>query len=154
MSTRTRPPGVPPAWFMHTAWRMHRGLYRISGGRFLWGTDNKRGWGALHLTTTGRTSGLPREVIVGYLEDGPRLAVLAMNGWDEGHPSWFLNLQKDPDVLVRLPQGQPHSRRARIAEGHERERLWSRFATADPKLDTYAGSRSTSTPVVILDPPA
>lgn len=152
MSTRTRPPGVPPAWFVHTAWRAHRALYRLSGGRFLWGTDNKRGWGALHLTTTGRTSGRPREVIIGYLEDGPDLAALAMNGWDEGHPSWFLNLVADPAVQVRLPHGRPRAMRARVAEGEERERLWARFAAADPQLDVYAGSRSTRTPVVVLVP--
>ena len=74
-----RPPRVPPPWFVHVAWRVHRVLHRLSGGRFLWTPANKRGWGALRLTTVGRTSGREREVIVGYLEDGPVLVVLAMN---------------------------------------------------------------------------
>jgi hypothetical protein len=39
----TRPPKVPPPWFVHTAWRAHRALYRLSGGRFLWTTSNRRG---------------------------------------------------------------------------------------------------------------
>jgi hypothetical protein len=56
---------------VHTAWRAHRALYRLSGGRFLWTTSNKRGWGALRLTTIGRKSGQARSVIIGYLEDGP-----------------------------------------------------------------------------------
>ena len=47
----SRPPRVPPPWFVHVAWRAHRALYRLSGGRFLWTTSNKRGWGALRLTT-------------------------------------------------------------------------------------------------------
>ncbi len=90
MSTsETRSPKLPPAWFVHTAWRVHRALYRLSGGRFLWTTSNKRGWGALRLTTTGCRSGQPRSVIIGYIEDGPNLVTLAMNGWDEGHPSWW-----------------------------------------------------------------
>ena len=42
---------------------------RISGGRFLWTPASKRGWGALHLTTTGRRSGRERKVIIGYLQD-------------------------------------------------------------------------------------
>jgi len=72
MSTATpRPPKHPPSWFVHTAWRAHRTLYRLSGGRFLWTTSNKRGWGALRLTTIGRKSGQERSVIIGYLEDGP-----------------------------------------------------------------------------------
>ena len=86
-ATTPRPPKVPPRGFVHTAWRVHRALYRISGGRFLWTTSNKRGWGALRLTTTGRRSGQERSVIVGYAEDGPNLVGIAMNGWDEGHPS-------------------------------------------------------------------
>ncbi len=103
MSTEaTRPPKVPPPWFVHVAWRVHRALYRLSGGRFLWTTSNKRGWGALRLTTVGRKSGQERSVIIGYLEDGPNLVVLAMNGWDEGYPSWWLNLKAHPDAVVRL----------------------------------------------------
>ena len=101
----TRPPKLPPPWFVHTAWRVHRALYRLSGGRFLWTTSNKRGWGALRLTTIGRKSGQERIVILGYLEDGPDLVTLAMNGWDEGHPAWWLNLEAHPDAVVRLAGG-------------------------------------------------
>jgi deazaflavin-dependent oxidoreductase (nitroreductase family) len=154
MSTATpRPPKVPPPWFVHTAWRAHRALYRLSGGRFLWTTSNKRGWGALRLTTIGRKSGQERSVIIGYVEDGPNLAAIAMNGWDEGHPSWWLNLQARPDAVVRLAGQAPHRVRARPALGQERDRLWQRWVTVDPQLDAYAGRRSTETPVVVLEPP-
>ena len=71
----TRPPKHPPPWFVHTAWRVHRALYRVSGGRFLWTTSNRRGWGSLQLTTIGRKSGQERSVIVGYLEDGTMVVV-------------------------------------------------------------------------------
>jgi F420H(2)-dependent quinone reductase len=85
----TRPPKLPPPWFKHTFWRVHHALCRFSGGRFLWTTASKRGWGALRLTTVGRKSGQERSVIIGYVEDDPNLVALAMNGWDEGHPSWW-----------------------------------------------------------------
>ena len=108
----TRPPRVPPPWFVHTAWRVHRALYRLSGGRFLWTTSNKRGWGALRLTTIGRKSGQERSVIIGYLEDGPNLVAIAMNGWDEGHPAWWRNLEAHPDAVIRLraPAAAPGAR--------------------------------------------
>jgi F420H(2)-dependent quinone reductase len=147
-----RPPRHPPPWFVHTAWRVHRTLYRLSGGRFLWTTSNKRGWGAMRLTTIGRKSGQERSVIVGYLEDGPNLVALAMNGWDEGQPAWWLNLEAHPDAVVRLTGEQPRSVRARPTAGEERDRLWQRWAAVDPKLDGYAGSRSTETPVIVLEP--
>ena len=150
--TTGRPAGLPPPWFVHTAWRAHRALYRLSGGRFLWTPANKRGWGALRLTTVGRTSGQERSVIIGYLDDAPNLVALAMNGWDEGHPSWWLNLQAHPAAVVRLAGQHPRPVRARAAEGAERDRLWQRWLAVDPKLDDHAARRSTQTPVVVLQP--
>lgn len=152
MSSKTdEPPRLPPAWFIHTFWRVHRTLHRISGGRFLWTTASKRGWGAMRLTTIGRRSHRERDVIVGYLEDGPALVVLAMNGWDEGHPAWWLNLQSHPDAVVRLAHQRPRDVRARAALGEERERLWRRWAEIDVGLDSYAARRSVETPVVVFD---
>ncbi len=147
-----RPPRRPPPWFVHTAWRVHRALYRLSGGRFLWTPANKRGWGALRLTTIGRKSGEERSVIIGYLEDGPNLAALAMNGFDEGQPSWWLNLEAHPDAVVRLPREQPRPVRARVSAGEERDRLWQRWVSVDPNLEAHAGRRTTTTPVIVLEP--
>ena len=149
VTTRTR---KPPAWFVHTAWRVHRALYRLSGGRFLWTPANKRGWGALRLTTIGRKSGRERNVIVGYIDDGPNLVTLAMNGWDEGHPAWWLNLEAHPDAVVRLAHRQPQRVHARVAVGHERDRLWQRWVETDPALLAAAARRSTRAPVVVLEP--
>ena len=147
-----RAPEKPPAWFVHTAWRIHRTLYRLTGGRFLWTTANKRKWGAMHLTTTGRTSGQRREVIIGYIEDGPNLAAIAMNGWDEGHPSWWLNLRAHPQATVRLARQEPAAFRAREAVGDERDRLWRRWVETDPELTAHASGRATTTPVVVFEP--
>jgi F420H(2)-dependent quinone reductase len=148
----TRPPRHPPPWFVHTAWRVHRALYRLSGGRFLWTTSNKRGWGSLRLTTVGRKSGEERSVIIGYLEDGGNLVALAMNGWDEGRPSWWLNLEANPDAVVRLADKEPRPVRARLAAGEERDRLWRRWVAADPRIEGFADRRSTTTPVIVLEP--
>ena len=147
-----RPPKLPPPWFKHTFWRAHRAVYGISGGRFLWTTSSKRGWGALHLTTVGRKSGQERSVILGYIEDGPNLVVMAMNGWDEGHPSWWLNLEAHPDAVVRLARQQPRPVRARAAEGAERDRLWQRWLEIEPEIDAYASRRSIETPIVVFEP--
>jgi deazaflavin-dependent oxidoreductase (nitroreductase family) len=137
---------------VRTAWHVHRALYRLSGGRFLWTTANKRGWGALRLTTIGRRSGRERSVIIGYVEDGPNLVALAMNGWGEGHPSWWLNLEARPDAVVRLAGQDPRPIRAHRATGDERDRLWRCWVAVDPRIDAYAGLRSTATPVIVLEP--
>ena len=153
LSTTTTPgPKTPPPWFVHTAWRVHRALNKVSGGRFLWTTSNKRGWGALRLTTTGRKSGKERSVIIGYLEDGQNVVTLAMNGWDEGHPAWWLNLQAHPDAVIRLAGQNSAPVRARVAVGDERDRLWRRWVEVDPKLLAPAVGRVTETPVVVFEP--
>jgi deazaflavin-dependent oxidoreductase (nitroreductase family) len=143
---------VPPRWFVTTAWKVHRGLYRLGGGRrFLWPPGGKRGWGALRLTAIGRRSGEQRSVILGYLEEGPAMFTLAMNGWGEGDPAWWRNLQANPDATVRTVEGE-RLVRAREARGEERDRLWARFAAVNEDLDEYARRRDTPTPLVVLEP--
>ena len=103
------------------------------------------------LTTTGRRTGQKRSVIIAYLEDGPNLIAMAMNGWADGEPAWWLNLQAHPDTSVVLVDG-PRPVRARVAKGDERSRLWGRWREIDAKLDAFAALRSSETAVVILEP--
>jgi deazaflavin-dependent oxidoreductase (nitroreductase family) len=91
-------------------------------------------------------------VIVGYLEDGPNLVLVAMNGWDEGHPAWWLNLKAHPEAMVRLPNEDPRPMTARQVDGPERERLWHRWAAVQGDYDGFAGRRRTETPVIVLAP--
>ncbi len=148
----TKPPKLPPVWFKHLFWRVHRLLYRLTGGRVLWTPKSKRGWGAMHLTAIGRRSGQQRSVIVGYIDDGSTPVVLAMNGWDEGQPAWWLNLDAHPDAVI-VQKGQPERPvRARKVEGEERDRLWQLWAEVDDGLDAYADSRSADTPVIVFEP--
>lgn len=144
-------PWLPPRWFIRVAWATHRRIYRWTGGRAgLW-RPKPDGWGVMRLTTIGRRSGQERSVMVGYFEDGPNLVTMAMNGWGEGEPAWWLNLQAHPDVGVELRDG-PRRVTGRAAEGEERERLWARWGEIDKNLDGYAARRSTQTAVVILEP--
>jgi F420H(2)-dependent quinone reductase len=116
----------------------------------LWRPKRRR-WGTLRLIATGRRTGQARSVILGYFEDGPNLVTLAMNGWADGEPHWWLNLQAHPDATVDLVHGF-RAVRARAAEGEERSRLWSRWRDIDTRLDAYAALRSSETAVVILEP--
>jgi len=104
----------------------------------------------LRLTTTGRRTGRQRSVIIGYVEDGPNQVSLAMNGWGEGEPAWWLNLQAHPDATVDLADGR-RLVRAHAATGVERLRLWARWREIDRNLDAYAARRSSETAVVVLE---
>ena len=105
----------------------------------------------MRLLTTGRRTGRERSVMIGDFEDGPNLIAMAMNGWGDGEPAWWLNLQAHPDARVDLPDG-PRLVTARAARGAERERLWGRWREIDEHLDAYAARRSTETAVVTLEP--
>jgi deazaflavin-dependent oxidoreductase (nitroreductase family) len=144
---------LPPRWFVRLAWSTHRGLYRISGGRIgLWRPKANR-WGTMRLTTIGRRTGQERSVMVGYFEDGPNLVTMAMNGWADGEPAWWLNLQAHPEARVDLA-GDRRTVIGRAAAGDERSRLWARWREIDTNLDDYAARRSAETAVVILEPNA
>jgi deazaflavin-dependent oxidoreductase (nitroreductase family) len=109
-------PRLPPRFIIRLAWSTHRAIYRVTGGRVgLWRPKPGR-WGTLRLTTTGRRSGRPRSVIVGYVEDGPNLVTLAMNGWADPEPAWWHNLQAQPEATVELV-GEAREVRARAAQG-------------------------------------
>lgn len=97
---------LPPRWFIVLAWYTHRALYRVSRGRAgLWQPKDSAHWGTMRLTVTGRRTGRARSVLLGYFEDGPNLVTLAMNGWGEGEPAWWLNLLANPDATVELKGG-------------------------------------------------
>ncbi|HYF72038.1 MAG TPA: nitroreductase/quinone reductase family protein [Nocardioides sp.] len=145
---------LPPRWFIKAFWQAHRAVVRRTDGRRgLWlpKTDGrKERYGVLRLTTTGRRSGQPRPVLVGYVEDGPDLVTMAMNGWGAAEPAWWLNLQAEPHAEVQTKDGT-RLVRARRAEGADRERLWARWAAIDKNLEAYAARRPTETAVVVLE---
>jgi deazaflavin-dependent oxidoreductase (nitroreductase family) len=141
---------------IHAAWYVHRAILRLSGGRRGLALPRPDGrFGMLRLHSVGRRSGRDRVAILGYHEDGENLVTLAMNGWGDGEPAWWLNLQAHPDAIVELKGGERRPVRARIATGDERSRLWAELLR-DPAyggdLDAYAALRSSETAVVVLEP--
>jgi F420H(2)-dependent quinone reductase len=146
---------LPPRPLIRTFWALHRFAHRATGGRFgLKRPETGSTFGMMRLTTTGRRSGRSRTAIVGYFEDGANLVTLAMNGWGEAEPAWWLNLQSNPDATVVLPDG-PRSVRARAATGDERDRLWASFLDYPgwgDDITALAAGRPGATAVVVLEP--
>jgi hypothetical protein len=90
-------------------------------------------------------------VILGYFEDGPTMVTMAMNGWADAEPAWWLNLQENPAATVEVA-GMTYAVMAHAAEGEERPRLWARWREIDTQLDAFAALRSSQTAVVVLEP--
>ena len=158
MTTQTptepaRPAFLPPRWFIRVAWAFHRAILRLTGGRLGLRRQSAKAWGMMRLTTIGRHSGKERQAILGYFEDGPNLVTMAMNGWGDAEPAWWLNLQASPETTVELADGR-RAVRGRAAKPEERPRLWARWGEYDGEdnLASWAARRSRETAVVILEP--
>jgi len=142
---------IPPRWIIRSAWSIHRALHRMTGGRLGLRPARPDRYGMMRLTATGRRSGQDRSVILGYLEDGANLVTMAMNGWGDPEPAWWLNLQSNPVADVEIAGGR-FVVKGRAAQGGERSRLWERWRQLDSNLDGYAALRSRETAVVVLEP--
>jgi deazaflavin-dependent oxidoreductase (nitroreductase family) len=148
-----RPARLPPRWVIRSFWVIHRALFSLTRGRFGLRRQSPKQWGMMRLTTIGRRSGSERHAILGYFEDGPNLVTMAMNGWGEPDPAWWLNLQANPDTTVELTDG-PRLVHGRAATPEEKPRLWARWAEYDGEeaLKSWAARRPGETAVVILEP--
>jgi deazaflavin-dependent oxidoreductase (nitroreductase family) len=125
----------------------HNALYRLTGGK-VGGRFGKAP--VLLLTTTGRKSGKQRTAPLLYLADGDDLVLVASKGGAPSHPAWFANLQAQPEVEVRVGSRRER-RRARVADGEERKRLWTRVVEIYPAYDTYQTKTTREIPVVVLE---
>lgn len=152
---RAQAASAPPRVLIRTFWFLHRNIYRISGGR-IGLTRAKAGarFGMMRIETIGRRSGQRRVAMIGYYPDGQNLVTLAMNGWADADPAWWLNLQARPETTVNLPDG-PRQVRARAATGAERDRLWGAFRNYPgwgDDIDALSAGRSRETTVVVFEP--
>ena len=150
---RARRAPLPPRWVIRAFWAFHRAIFALTRGRFGLRRQSPKHWGMMRLTTIGRRSGSERHAMLGYFEDGPNLVTMAMNGWGDAEPKWWLNLQANPDTTVVLADG-PRAVRGRAATPEERPRLWARWGEYDGEeaLASWAARRSRETAVVILEP--
>jgi deazaflavin-dependent oxidoreductase (nitroreductase family) len=124
----------------------HVRVYRETGGErgYHW-----RGTTILLLSTRGRRSGELRTTPLIHRTDGERWVVVASKGGAPQHPSWFENLQADPDATIEV-RGEEIPVRASVAEGEERARLWSLMCEVWPAYDDYQAKTTREIPVVVL----
>lgn len=129
-------------------WRFHRWLHRVTGGRL---GGNMGAGQTLRLTTIGRKSGEPRDVMLTYVEDAGRYVVVASNLGQETHPQWFFNLETHPEVSVQIGR-QRFAAKAMTLKSPEAEGLYDRFVEAESGYRDYQTRTDRRIPVVALVP--
>jgi deazaflavin-dependent oxidoreductase (nitroreductase family) len=137
-----------PKWFIRFFSAVHRGWYRLTGGRV---GAKFHGAPSVLLTTKGRKTGKERTwPLLAVREDDAYVLTASYGGHDQ-HPGWYLNLVANPDVTVR--DGKRTIRgRARVAGGAERDQLYQRFVDVYSTYGDYAKATEREIPVVIVEP--
>jgi deazaflavin-dependent oxidoreductase (nitroreductase family) len=105
----------------------------------------------LVLTTTGRTSGLPRESVVSFSRDGEDYVVVGSKSGEPEDPWWFTNLVANPVVTIET-DGQIIQARATVAEGADRDMLWDRHVAEHAQFADYPSKTDRIIPIARLTP--
>jgi deazaflavin-dependent oxidoreductase (nitroreductase family) len=103
----------------------------------------------LVLETVGRRSGQTRRVVLAYLPDGKDFILLASNFGQEKPPTWWLNLQANPDAVV-LHSGRKIPVHATELEGEERAAMLKRAGENNKQWRSYQVSMERELPVIRL----
>ena len=123
----------------------HVNLYRMSGGKLGGGKS------LLILTTTGRKSGVERSTPLFFFQDDDNFIIIASNGGAAKHPTWWLNLQSNPQAKVQIgSRVLPVT--ARQADTEESKRLWAIIAENYKNFVEYQKRTAREIPLVILAP--
>ena len=134
---------------IHYIARLNTWLYRLSGGK-VFGTW-LRGAPIGLLIHRGRRTGEAHTAPLLYLEDGPRVIVVASKGGMSKHPLWYLNLQANPECEFEIGATR-RSMRARTASPDEKRSYWPRLVAMYPDYADYQARTTRDIPVVILEP--
>jgi deazaflavin-dependent oxidoreductase (nitroreductase family) len=103
------------------------------------------------LHTRGAKSGQERVNPLVYQPDGDdRFVIFASFGGAPKHPAWYHNLLAHPDVTIEVGT-ETFAARARVAEGEERERYWTKQKQDRPTFAAYEQKTTRQIPVVVLE---
>jgi deazaflavin-dependent oxidoreductase (nitroreductase family) len=105
----------------------------------------------LLLHSKGAKSGVERVNPVVYQTVGDDYVVFASKGGEPTNPDWYHNLVANPETSIEVGS-ETIPVTARVAEGDERERIWSKQKEVMPGFAEYEKKTTRQIPVVILSP--
>ncbi len=122
--------------------------HRAHGGRITFGPFEGRPVLLLH--TLGAKTGEPRIAPLVYSRDGARFVIMASKGGAPANPAWFANLVAHPEVTVEA-EGETFRAQAIVAQGTERDRLWSAHVAQHPGFADYEQRTARVIPAIWLE---
>ena len=103
----------------------------------------------LLLDYQGRKSGQWRRTVLIYGRDGDDYLIVASKGGADEHPLWFLNLQANPDVRLRV-ETERFTARAETLSAEDKARVWDSLVELFPNYAEYQKKTTRDIPVVRL----
>ena len=136
---------------MRTMNFVHRVLLTMTGGKIGSTLANM----PVHkVTTTGRTSGRPRTVMLTVpVRRDDAYVLVASKGGDDRDPDWYRNMVANPEFTLEPVDGSgPIALVARTASAEEKAELWPQIVAAYRGYEGYQRSTDRDIPVVIAEP--
>lgn len=128
----------------------HAAVVRLSGGRI---GHTVSGMPVVKVTTTGRSSGRPRTVMLTTpVHDDERYILVASKGGDDRDPDWYRNMVATPQFTLETVEGETVDLVARTASAEEMDELWPQIVEAYRGYDGYREKTDREIPVVIAEP--
>ncbi|MDF3289074.1 nitroreductase family deazaflavin-dependent oxidoreductase [Streptomyces silvisoli] len=121
-------------------------LYESSGGTQ--GTEI-HGSPCLLLDYRGRRSGDWRRTVLIYGRDGEDYLIVASKGGADDHPLWYLSLENNPDVHLRVGT-ERFAAHAETLSPQEKARVWPHLVEVFAPYEEYQRKTSRDIPVVRL----
>jgi F420H(2)-dependent quinone reductase len=127
---------------------LHTLAYQLSGGRI---GATLLGMPMLLLTTWGCRTGRLRTAPLLYLPVDDVFVLVASNGGARHHPTWWFNLQANPEALIQIGpiRGRVHAIPATPAEW---QRFWPLLLRVYPPYTRYQDRTDRKIPLVVLHP--
>lgn len=123
--------------------RIQNLVFSLTGGRGM-------GMPLLRLTTTGRSSGQPRSVLLLYLDDEDGPIVIASAAGADDDPQWWKNLQANSNATLQSAQHGTIAVTASELDGDDREQTWQRLVSERPVYGRYQEQTERRIPLVAL----
>ena len=128
--------------------KTHEFIYRISKGRI----GSRLGQlDFMLLTTTGRKTGKNRIVPLPIILHNGNYLLVASFGGNDIHPSWLLNIQQNPIVLIKIGFETKRAR-ALIVETTDigYEEMWEKVSSTYSGYNKYKESTCRSIAIVVV----
>ncbi len=125
--------------------RFQQPIFTLMRGRY-------QGPPTLRLWTTGRRTGRERSVLLLYLDDGPRVIVVASYGGHSEHPEWWNNLIAEPACRIWSAKRGSEEMVASELKGEGREEVWERLLSMYPNYAAYQEKTTRRIPLIALMP--